>query len=95
MWLKVKAEGIDIGDNVETTGGALERDLFIARVWGMYYVRRKGCILYRLRRGESNIPQLFTASNLRLLTEKATVRQGETNHPAPKWSGDRVGGLKL
>jgi hypothetical protein len=97
MWLRVKSDGIDIGDTVETTGAALERDLFIAQVWGMYYVRRKGCILYRLRRGETTIPHLFVASDLRLLTEKSTVRPGETTHPAPKWSGtgDRIGGVEL
>lgn len=97
MWLKVKADGIDIGDTVETTGAALESDLFIAQVWGMYFVRRKGCILYRLRRGETNIPRLYTARDLRLINDKATVRPGETDHPAPKWTGagDRTGGLEL
>ncbi len=52
MWLRVQPDGIDIGDAIETTGLAMERELFVAQVWGMYYVRRKGCILYRLRRGD-------------------------------------------
>jgi hypothetical protein len=97
MWLKVKSEGIDIGDAVETTGTSMERDLFVAQVWGMYYVRRKGCILYRLRRSETTVPNLYPASHLRALTDKSTVRPGDTKHPAPKWSGsgDRIGGLEF
>jgi hypothetical protein len=95
MWLAVKPDGIDIGDAVETTGVLLERELFVAEVWGMYYVQRKGCILYRLRRGASTVPRLYPATQLRLLTDKATVRPGDTVHPVPKWSGagERIGGL--
>ncbi|MGI9470255.1 MAG: hypothetical protein ACR2NZ_01900 [Rubripirellula sp.] len=88
MWLKVTSDGIDIGDQVETVGTSFERELFVATVWGMYYVRRKGCILYRLRRGETNVPNLYAASDLRLLTDKTKIRQGDTVHPTPKWSGD-------
>ncbi len=87
MWLKVKYEGIDIGDEVETVGLGLERELFVGHVWGMHYVRRKGRILYRLRRGETLVPRLYPSEQLRLLVDKATVRQGEVEHPAPKWSG--------
>ena len=58
MWLKVKSDGIDIGDLVETTGIGMERELFVAQVWGMYFVSRKGCILYRLRRADTKVPQL-------------------------------------
>lgn len=88
MWLKVTPDGIDIGDHIETIGAALQRELFVAQVWGMYFVRRKGCILYRLRRGENHVPRLYTAQNLRLLTVKEKVRPGETVHPEPKWNGD-------
>lgn len=97
MWLKVDSDGIDIGDAIETTGLSLERELFVAQVWGMYYIRRKGCILYRLRRGDSTVPQLYPASHLRLLTDKAVVREGEIPHPEPKWSGqgDRTGGIEI
>ncbi len=87
MWLKVDSDGIDVGDQVETVGAALERELFVAEVWGMYFVQRKGCILYRLRRGENHVPRLYTAKNLRLLKDKRKVREGDTIHPAPKWSG--------
>lgn len=97
MWLTVKPDGIDIGDSVETIGVAMERDLFVAEIWGMYYVQRKGCILYRLKRGDTTVPNLYPASHLRVLTEKSTVRPGDTVHPEPKWSGttDREGGLEL
>jgi len=94
MWLKVKADGIDIGDVVETTGLGLERELFVAQIWGMYYVARKGCILYRLRRGSTRVPQLYTAGQMRLITDKTTLKPGDTIHPEPKWSGtaeDRLG----
>lgn len=87
MWLKVEPEGIDIGDSVETIGLGLERELFVATVWGMYYVRRKGRIVYRLRRTDTVVPRLYTADQLRLLTDKSTVRQGDVEHPAPTWSG--------
>jgi hypothetical protein len=87
MWLRVKSEGIDIGDAVETVGASLERELFVAEIWGMYYVRRKGRILYRLRRGTTTVPKLFAASQLRLLTNKLTVRPGDAIHPSPKWLG--------
>ena len=88
MWLKVAFDGLDIGDQVETVGRSLERELFVAEIWGMYFVQRKGCILYRLRRGQTTVPNLFTAGELRLLKDKAKVRPGDTVHPTPKWSGN-------
>lgn len=94
MWLKVKSDGIDIGDLVETTGIGMERELFVAQVWGMYFVSRKGCILYRLRRADTKVPQLYSADQLRLLTDKTSLRPGDTNHPAPKWSGTSEDTLK-
>ncbi|TWU49721.1 hypothetical protein [Rubripirellula reticaptiva] len=97
MWLKVKPDGIDIGDEVETIGVGMERELFVGVVWGMHYVRRKGRILYRLRRGDNVIPRLYSADQLRLLTAKETVRPGEIGHPEPKWSGqgETISGLDL
>ena len=87
MWLSVRSEGIEIGDQVETIGLGMERDRFVARVWGMYYVARKGCILYRLRRAEQVVPNLYTGGNLRCLTNKATVRPPSTRYRPPKWDG--------
>lgn len=87
MWLKVKYEGFDLGDAVETTGLSLERELFVADVVGMYFVKRKGRLAYRLRRAGQLVPGLFLAEQMRLLKDKATVRPGDTIHPAPKWNG--------
>jgi hypothetical protein len=87
MWLKVKHDGIDVGDTVETIGAGLERELFVAQVWGMYFVHRKGCILYRLRRGDIKVPRLYSASQLRLLTDKTILRPQDTQYPVPTWNG--------
>lgn len=87
MWRRIKHDGIDIGDQVETIGMVLERELFVATVWGMHYVARKGCILYRLRRGELAVPRLYSANNLRLLTHKERVGEPTYDHPPPKWEG--------
>ena len=76
MWLKIAHEGIDVGDRIETIGPALQRDHFVARVWGMHYVPRKGRILYRLRMGGGEqVPRLYSADELRVITEKKRVRQ--------------------
>lgn len=97
LWLKVDAEGLDLGDCVETIGVGMERELFVAHVCGMHYVRRKGRILYRLRRGDRTVRRLYTADQLRLLDNKAKVRGGEIEHPVPRWSGSgaRMEGLEL
>jgi hypothetical protein len=87
MWLAVKTEGIEIGDRVETVGVGFERDRFVATVWGMYYVTRKGCILYRLRRGDQVIPSLFAGDQIRLLDDKSSVRPGNTKYKPPQWDG--------
>ncbi|MDA8745873.1 hypothetical protein N9N28_14690 [Rubripirellula amarantea] len=90
MWLKVQHEGIDIGDQVETIGTGLERELFVAEVWGMHYIRRKGRIAYRLRRGDQVLPRLYSIDHLKLLTDKASVRDGDVEYPEPKWTGDQT-----
>ena len=87
MWLSVRTEGIEIGDQVETIGIGLERDRYVARVWGMYYIQRKGCILYRLRRGQQMVPNLMPSEHLRLITDKSSVRPGTTSYRSPKWTG--------
>lgn len=92
MWLPVRSEGIDVGDQIETKGLGFERERFVASIWGMYYIKRKGCILYRLRRADRVVPDLYSADQLRVLTRKARVRQGTSQHPQPRWdgSGDTV-----
>ena len=97
LWLQVKAEGIDIGDRIETIGVGMERDLFVAEVWGMHFVRRKGRILYRLRQGGNVVPRLYASHQLRLLTDKSTVREGDIDYPVPQWTGkaDTIKGIDL
>jgi len=88
MWLKVREEGIDVGDQVETIGVGLERDRFVAQVWGMYYLRRKGRMVYRLRRGEQEVPRLYTSDELKSLTEKSKIEAREGIYPSPQWKGE-------
>jgi hypothetical protein len=87
LWLPITGEGFDIGDEVETMGIGMERDLFVGVITGMYYVRRKGRIVYRLRRGEQTQRRLYVCEHLRLLSEKQRVRPGEIEHPTPTWNG--------
>ena len=87
MWLHVRDEGIDVGDKVEVTGHGLEREQFVATVWGMYFVQQKGCILYRLQRGDQVIPKLFPCDQLRLIEQKKTVKAPTTKYRQPKWNG--------
>lgn len=95
LWLPIRWDGIDVGDEVETTGVGMARELFVATVSDMIYAHRKRCILYRLRRCDSTIPTLFTASDLRLLADKSKVKPNRSIHPAPKWNGqgDRLKGI--
>ena len=93
MWLKVTDDGIDIDDEVETIGTGLQRELFVATIWGMYYVARKGCILYRLKRGEMPVPRLYAAKDLRLLSDKEQIRERTFDYRAPTWDGS--GDLEL
>ena len=93
MWLKVRVDGIDIGDEVETVGMSLERELFVATVWGMYWVARKGCILYRLKRGDMAVPRLYALKDLRLLTDKEKVGERTFDYRPPTWQG--TGDLEL
>jgi len=88
MWLKVREEGIDVGDQVETIGVGLERDRFVAQVWGMYYLRRKGRMVYRLRRGEQEVPRLYTSDELKSLTDKSKIEAREGIYPSPQWKGE-------
>lgn len=87
LWYAVRGEGIEIGDPVETTGLGLERDRFVAEVWGMYYVTRKGCILYRLRRAGGIVPRLYPAGQLKVLKDKSKVRPPTTRYRSPQWDG--------
>ncbi|MEM6469606.1 MAG: hypothetical protein AAF802_08535 [Planctomycetota bacterium] len=87
MWRSMRTDGIDIADQVETIGLGLERERFVADVWGMYFIERKGCILYRLRRAGRVVSKLYPASQLRLLNDKSSIRPGGTVYRPPTWDG--------
>ena len=89
MLFRSAGEGIDVGDQVETIGLGMERELFVARVKGMYFVRQKGRILYRLTRSDKLVPGLFASHQLRLITDKTNLRPGYTEYPEPKSIGSR------
>ncbi len=75
MWLPVLGEGFNIGDSVETIGVGMGQELFVAKIWGMHFVRRKGCILYRLWRRDAVVPKLFHAAQIRSLVNKTIVME--------------------
>jgi hypothetical protein len=95
MWSKIEFEGFDIGDAVETIGRGLERELFIGEISGMYFLKRKGQVAYRLRHNSNTVPGLFLANQMRLLKDKSRIQGGNVKHPMPKWNGqgERISGL--
>ncbi|MEM6979597.1 MAG: hypothetical protein AAF539_07985, partial [Planctomycetota bacterium] len=54
---------------------------------GMYFVRRKGRILYRIQKVQQDAPKLFLREHFKALTNKQKVRNGEIEHPTPSWNG--------
>ena len=95
MWLKVRDEGVDVGDQIETIGLGLERDRFVAQVWGVYYLRRKGRIVYRLKRADQDVPRLYTREEIKVLTDKAKVESHDIEYPTPRWVGETEDRLHL
>jgi len=84
LWLPVRGEGFDIGDRVETTGVGLSQELFVTEITGMVFDDSAGEIRYQLARTPIS-GKLYSAANLRLLSDKTKLRQGDTIHPMPKW----------
>lgn len=97
LWVPVASDGLDIGDLVETTGIGMARELFVARIHGMRFVSYEGCILYSLRRHDRVMPARYHGSELRLLTNKARIREQGIIHPIPIWNGqgERLSGVDL
>jgi hypothetical protein len=85
LWLPVRGEGFDIGDRVETTGVGLSQELFVSEITGMVFDDSAGEIRYQLARTPIS-GKLYSAANLRLLSDKTKLRQGDTIHPMPKWN---------
>lgn len=91
MWRTIAHEGIDVGDEVEIIGLGMEREKFVAHVWGMHYIRRRSQIVYRLRRADRVMQKLYTIDQMRLIKDKQTVRDAGYVHQAPTWKGDQSG----
>ena len=89
LWLPVQSEGIDIGDQVETLGVGMERELFVAEVVGMYFVRRKGRILYRLAKNGKMVKKLYLNDELRLITDKSSLSERDVEYPEPRDISDK------
>jgi hypothetical protein len=85
LWLPVRSEGFDIGDRVETTGVGLSQELFVSEITGMVFDDSAGEIRYQLARTPIS-GKLYSAANLRLLSDKTKLREGDTIHPVPKWN---------
>jgi hypothetical protein len=96
MWLKIKTEGFDVGDEIETIAEGMTREAFVGSIWGMYFIRRKSKIFYRLKNAAGNpIPRLYPAEHMRLIRDKAKVRPGDSHHPQPLWTGNVDDSLPL
>ncbi|MEM9827857.1 MAG: hypothetical protein AAF958_14795 [Planctomycetota bacterium] len=90
MWLPVDHEGLDLGDEVETRGPQIQREQFVARIWGMHWVPRKGRILYRLQAADGfAVPRLYVREELKLLTDKRRVQPSAIEYPVPRWAGNK------
>ena len=85
MWLPLENEGVDIGDLVETTGLAMERELFIAHVSEALFAPDEGRCVYRLSRVELTDDRLYGCDEFRVLTDKTKLQLGDTLHPEPRW----------
>lgn len=91
MWLKIRYEGIDIGDEVEVIGLGMEREQFVARIWGMHYVREAGQIYYRLKMpDDSAVVRLYVRDHLRLLTDKTKLKISDTVYRQPRSIGEKT-----
>lgn len=85
MWLPLPAEGIDIGDRVETIGPAMQQELFVSHVTDMLYFPGERRIRYRLARTPRS-DRYYYAEQLRLLTDKTHLRPSDTPYPRPRWN---------
>lgn len=84
MWLPLRYEGIDIGDQVETIGVGMQQELFVSTVTEMLYGQHEQRIRYRLARTPRS-DQLYHAEQLRLLTDKTQLRPRDTPYRQPQW----------
>ncbi len=83
LWQPVQGEGFEIGDQVETVGVGMVRDLFVARITEIRYDRRRQRTHYQLTRADQVVPGRFVADDLRLLSGRTVLRKqwAESRHP--------------
>lgn len=74
LWQTVASEGFDIGDEVETIGVGMQRELFVGKIASMEFSQSKRQIVYQLERRQVILPRQFQASELRLLVDKTRIR---------------------
>ncbi len=67
MWLKIRHDGMEMGDRVEVLSEGLQREGQVARISKMRYNQRSGRIEYTLRRVDRDLPRIYFADQLRLL----------------------------
>lgn len=87
LWLPVVSEGIDIGDQVETIGVGLQVELLVSEVIGMYYSMRERRIEYQLAAHPVS-ERLYTADQLRLLSDKQELHPSDTFVRIPEIGAD-------
>jgi hypothetical protein len=75
MWVPLRWEGIDVGDQVEVTGLAMARDLFVARVVEMRFSKKSQRIEYTLDQAGVIQPRRYTAEQLRNLDARPQLRR--------------------
>lgn len=84
LWLPVPAEGIDIGDQVETVGVGMQQELFVSEVIDMHFSQHDRRIRYRLARTPSS-DRYYYREQLRVLTDKTQLRPSDTVYREPVW----------
>ena len=73
LWQPIRYEGIDIGDEVETTGVGMARELCVAVIEEMFFSPRERLIVYQLSRAGMTLPNVFLQSQLRLIKSKDRI----------------------
>lgn len=85
MWVPLKYEGFDVGDQVEVLGLGMVRKAMIARIVEMRFNQREQQIQYTLQWADAVQPRPYSADDMRLLTRKVSLRPGTMGHPVPQW----------
>lgn len=85
MWLPVRYEGFDIGDQVEVSGLAMARQGMIGRIVEACFNRETMQIEYTILNADVIQPRVYHADELKQLTNKIQLRQGDMGHPPPQW----------